>query len=90
MSAATSPRSQEKFYTQRELELLTRKLENEGNFINTDQYFNRKINKMMNVAQDIQYLKSTAPTPDRRVDVDDKRTLAKLHLRRHAKEITAP
>ena len=90
MSGAASKMKHDKYYTERELELLTRKLETKDNFINTDQYFSKKINKMMNIQKDIVHLKPKFNGQSYKEDDENKRVMAKLTLRRHAKTEKAP
>jgi hypothetical protein len=86
---STATRHKDKYYSDRELSLLQRKMENEGKFISTDAYFNKKINKMLDVSGDIEAIRPYS-IKQAREEEKEKRTLTKLFLRRHTSEVKAP
>jgi hypothetical protein len=62
---------------------------NEGCFLTTDEFFSKKINKMLNISSDIVAM-SPNLSPKELVEKSDRRMMADLFLRRHKKKVEAP
>ena len=75
----------DKYYSERELNILQKKLEDTNKFVSTDQYFSKRITKMLQVEKDCSVIKQYTPGWNETDDAE-KRTITQLLLRRHSQK----